>query len=51
MTHLVQAGADLPTVKRISGHKPSRWLSDTLMRMGLIFRPPWTSRKRGWRLH
>jgi len=22
ITHLVQAGVDLPTVKRISGHKP-----------------------------
>ena len=40
ITHLVQAGVDLPTVKRISGHKTLIMVeSGTATRMENIFKP------------
>lgn len=42
ITHLVQAGVDLPTVKRISGHK--RWSNVMRTSRARISRRPWI----GW---
>jgi site-specific recombinase XerD len=42
ITHLVQAGVDLPTVKRISGHKTMAWWSDTPTNPALISLRQWT---------